>query len=61
MAELRSITEARQGKVLLSLEDITVSDCPFGGLWLENERGEGMQVANETMNKLLRQFFNDNF
>lgn len=44
----------------LQIGDHLIGEVP-GGFWIEHESGEGMHVAKERMEKLIRDFYKENF
>lgn len=44
----------------LQIGDYVIGEVP-AGYWIEHESGEGMHVSKERMEKLIREFYKENF
>ncbi len=47
--------------VFVQIGDYAIGQVSDGGFWIEHESGEGMHVAKTRMEKLIRDFYKENF
>lgn len=49
------------GSQMIEIGPYMISEYPTGGFWIERGDGEGMQVSESSLVKLLDKFFKENF